>query len=459
MSNLVLSPKFTAFIKADTEREFLEGTTAAGKTTVGIFKFMIKVAASEKKYHVIAAADVGTAEKNIINPEMGLLEQFDGLTEYHPSGKGGIGLPHIEFKTNNGTKIIYVAGYDNKAKWKKVLGSQSGCVYIDEVNTADMEFVREISHRCDYMMTTSNPDSPDLDIYKEFINKSRPLKKFVSQYPKELLTQLNAPKEKGWVHWYFTFYDNASLSKEDIDKKIRAVPKGTKMYKNKIQGLRGKATGLVFINFDEKKHVKSKNWAKQFIRKSNKQEEYFIKFSCGVDTSYSQKSPDTIAIAYIGITNKGKVIVLDERVYNNATLGTPLAPSDTVQNIIDFMKRNTEEWGMCHHIFIDSADQATKIEFKKYKRQNRSCNYTIDDAWKKTTIVSRINLQLGWMHYTEEKEPDMYILEHCQGYVKELNTYSWNEEKDNEPEDGNDHMVNAVQYAFLPYKEKIGVKR
>ena len=456
MSNLVLSPKYIDFLKVDVEREYLEGTTAAGKTTVGIFKFMLKVAASQRKYHVMAAADVGTAEKNLINPENGLLEQFDPLAKYYPSGHSSISIPHIEFATNNGTKIIYIAGYDNKAKWKKVLGSQSGCVYIDEVNTADMEFLREISHRCDYMMTTSNPDSPDLDVYKEFINKSRPLKQYVSQYPAELLRQLDASPQKGWVHWYFTFYDNAALTKEDIERKIRSVPKGTKMYKNKIQGLRGRATGLVFINFDEQVHIKDKDWAKQFCTKEPGKE-HFVKFSVGIDTAYSQKSPDTIAIAFLGITNRGKLIVLDERVYNDAELGTPLAPSDTVRNLVDFARRNTEEWGMCHYIFIDSADQATKTEYKKFKRKDQTCIYKMEDAWKKTTIVSRINMQIGWFHHTEEKEPDMYVLSHCTNYIKELNTYSWNEEKDNEPEDGNDHMVNAVQYGFLPYKDKIGV--
>lgn len=464
---LLLSEKFKNFLRVDAEREFLEGTTAAGKTTVGIFKFMLKVAGSDKKYHVLAGTDKGTVEKNVINSERGLIEQFDGVARYYAAGKGGIGLPHIEYDTVNGTKIIYVTGFENKSRWKKVLGSQSGCVYIDEVNTADMEFLREISHRCDYMMTTSNPDSPDLDVYKEFINKSRPLKRYVADYPDELLEQLDSPREKGWVHWYFTFYDNAAMTAEDIEKKIRAVPKGTKMYKNKILGLRGKATGLVFANFDERKHIKSKQWAKQFIRTKKDQWEYFIKFSCGVDTSYSQKSPDTIAMAFIGITNKGKLIVLDERVYNNAELSIPLAPSDTARNIVDFMKRNTEEWGMCHHIFLDSADQATKTEYQKYKRSHSDCVYNINDAYKKVTRINRINLQLGWLAETDnmtengevEQIPNMYILNHCKEYVKELNKYSWDEEKDNEPEDGNDHMVNAVQYAFLPYKEKIGVTR
>lgn len=64
--DLVLSEKYKAFLKPDTGG-VPEGTTAAGKTTVGIFKFMLKVAQSPKKLHILAADDTGTAEKNIIN--------------------------------------------------------------------------------------------------------------------------------------------------------------------------------------------------------------------------------------------------------------------------------------------------------------------------------------------------------------------------------------------------------
>ena len=50
-SKLLLSEKYKAFLKCDAPVEFLEGTTAAGKTTVGIFKFMLKVAENPKKLH------------------------------------------------------------------------------------------------------------------------------------------------------------------------------------------------------------------------------------------------------------------------------------------------------------------------------------------------------------------------------------------------------------------------
>ena len=144
-SKLLLSEKYKAFLKCDAPVEFLEGTTAAGKTTVGIFKFMLKVAESPKKLHIIAADDTGTAEKNIINKDLGILDDFGILVEYNGSGTKDDKIPHLILHTGRGDKVIYVLGYGNKRKWKKALGGQYGCLYIDEVNTADIDFVREAS--------------------------------------------------------------------------------------------------------------------------------------------------------------------------------------------------------------------------------------------------------------------------------------------------------------------------
>ena len=443
----MLSPKFKDFLACYCEREFLEGTTAAGKTTVGIPKFMIRVAMSDKKDHVIAGADIGTVEKNIINSELGLLSQFEGISSYHASGKGNIRLPHIRYQTTKGEKIIYVCGYNDKTRWKKVLGSQVGCVFVDEVNIADMEFMREITHRCDYMMTTSNPDDPSLPIYKEFINKSRPLKRYLRDYPKELLGELNEPHVKGWVHWYFTFYDNASLTKEAIQKKIDAVPVGTKMYKNKIQGLRGRATGLVFSNFDRKQHVIDYVPFKTYIKENNLS---FKTFSCGVDTAYSENSPDTISFIFQGILSNGKLVILDEEVRNNRDIEEPLAPSDVAINLVSFLERNRKEWGFAMNVFVDSADQATLKELNKYAANN-PCVYIFNNAWKKMKIVDRIHLQLGWF-----KTCDYIVLGHCSEHIKELESYSWKEDK-YEPEDKNDHTINASQYGWLPHVKIIGV--
>lgn len=441
-----LSPKYVDFINSieHVDADFLEGTTAAGKTTVGVgVKFMRMVSRSKKKFHIIAAKTTGVAEKNIIQQDNGILDIHKNAV-YCGNGDKDNKIPHIKFEG----KIIYVLGYDNKAKWQLVLGGQYGCVYIDEINTADIEFVREISTRNDYLMATLNPDNPNLPVYKEFINRSRPYKKYTSDVPLEIMKDLVEPAVPKWRYWFFSFYDNASLTEEDIEKKKQSAPIGTKLYKNKIQGLRGKATGIVFINFDAKKHVVKSGWIKQEVDQGKMK---FIKFTAGLDTAYSASSADTIAMIFQGITEDGKLITLDELVLNNAEMQVPFAPSDIVTKFISFLEKNRETWGFAKDVFIDSADQATMTELNKYKRQHGTV-YNFVNAYKKTGIIDRINLQLGWI-----AEESYLVCSHCLNHISELGNYSWQEKKDL-PEDGNDHTINANQYAWLPYKHMIGRK-
>lgn len=449
MTKFPLSQKYIDFINTTdgVRAEFLEGTTASGKTTVGAgVKFMRMVSRSTKKLHIVASRSVGTAEKNIIQQDNGILDLHRGAV-YCGNGDKDYKLPHIKFEG----KIIFILGYDNRDKWEMVLGSQFGCVYIDEINTANIEFVREISARNDYLLATLNPDDPSLPVYKEFVNRSRPYRQYASDVPPEIMEELTEEPVPEWRYWFFTFRDNLSMTEEDIRRKKDSAPKGTKLYKNKIIGLRGRATGLVFSNFEHSRHIISADRAREFLPDRKKRDkEQFIQFSAAVDTAYSQKSPDTIAMSFLGITNRGRCIVLDERVYNNAALQTPIAPSDTVRNLIDFLDRNRKTWGFARDVFIDSADQATLTEFAKYKRQH-GCVYNAVPAWKKMTIIDRINKQLGWLAHE-----DFLIVDSCKHYIAELDSYSWREDKDNTPEDAHDHMINSVQYAWIPYETKIG---
>ncbi len=437
--DLVLSEKYKAFLKCQTPVEFLEGTTAAGKTTVGIFKFMLKVAQSPKKLHILAADDTGTAEKNIINKDLGILDDFGSLVEYNGSGTKDDKIPHILFHTSSGDKTIYVLGYGNKKKWKKALGGQYGCLYIDEINTADIDFVREASMRCDYLMATLNPDDPSLDVYKEYINCSRPLPEWADSTPQEIRDELIEEPKPGWVHWFFSFDDNAGLPEAKKRQIIQNTPKGTKIYKNKILGLRGKATGLVFPNFGAG-HIITAAQARQYS---------FRKFTCGLDTSYSAKSPDTIAMLFQGITTDRILITLAKKVYSNKDLDQPLAPSDTALKFVEFLERCRNDWGFARDTFIDCADAATITELRKYKRLH-GCIYNFVGSYKKITILDRIKLQLGWIQQGCYK-----VVDTCPEHIREMGLYSWDETKDI-PEDGHDHTINAQQYGWIPYRNQIG---
>ena len=443
---LILSEKYKAFLRCDAPVEFLEGTTAAGKTTVGLFKFMCKVAESPKKLHILAAKDTGTAEKNIINKDLGIIDDFGILTQYNGNGTKDDKIPHILFRTNKGDKVIYVMGYGDKKKWQKALGGQYGCLYIDEINTADIDFVREASMRCDYLIATLNPDDPSLDVYKEYINCSRPLPEWEDGTPQEIKDELKEEPKPGWIHWFFSFDDNAGLPEEKKQRIIQNTPKGTKIWKNKIEGLRGKATGLVFPNFLRKKHVVSEEWVRSQMAAGKIR---FKKLTCGLDTSYSSKSPDTIAMMFQGITEDRKLITLAEKVYSNKDLDQPLAPSDTAVKFIEFLERCRKDWGFAKDTFVDCADAATITELRKYKRLH-SCLYNFVESYKKVTILDRIKLQLGWF------QPDCYlVLDKCTNHISEMEKYSWDDEKD-VPEDKNDHTINSQQYGWIPFRNMIG---
>ena len=433
--------KYDDFVIHKAEAEFLEGTTASGKTTVGLFKFMLEVAASEQKQHIIAALDKGTLEKNIIDKDHGIIEEWGSLCEYYGNGRGNTTLPHLLFNTPNGQKVIFCLGYDDKTRWKKALGGQYGCLFIDEINVADIEFVREAVMRSDYVMATLNPDDPALPVYTEFVNRSRPVKKWADDTPAELRNMLNSPQAPNWTHWYFNFDDNIALTDEKKARMRRNVPEGTKLWKNKIQGLRGRSTGLVFSNFTDR----------NIRRAAEVKNVKFKRFSLGVDTAYSAKSADTISFVFLGITQDRELYVLEEKVFNNADRNEPLAPSDVVRELVAFADFCRIAWGDFRHIFIDSADQATITEAQKYKRSHGT-TYIFNAAYKETKILDRINLQLGWI-----AKEQFIVLDHCRECLREIGVYAWQEDK-NAPEDANDHTVNATQYGFLPYVHEIGIE-
>lgn len=449
-----LSQKYIDFLGYDASAEFLEGTTFAGKTTVAVPKFMFRIMNDKStKPNIIAGLDLGTIEKNIINSDMGLLEIFGdyesgGCIEYKPNGAGKISLPHILFHTPNGNKVIYVLGYDNKKRWKKALGGQCYGLFIDEFNIADMEFVREAFMRADYRLCTMNPDDPNKECYSQFVNHARPIDKYKNDAPVELLEMLNQPVIDDWTWWYFTFDHNKSLTEEKKKKIIESVPVGTKLWKNKIKGLRGRATGLVF-NITEKDIITEKyamfiDWQEKVPKKKRK----FIRFAIGCDTSYSKRTHDKLTFEFIGITDDRKCILLEEETYNNKDREIPFAPSDVIPKLVTFAEKCKVKWGFARYIFIDNADAGTIAEANKYKRKT-GCIYVFTGAWKKTKNLTRVQLNQSWLNTN-----DFLIVETCRCYINECNTYSYTE--DGQLEDGNDHSIQGCQYAWLPFKKMIG---
>ncbi len=136
------------------------------------------------------------------------------------------------------------------------------------------------------------------------------------------------------------------------------------MYKNKILGVRGRAEGLIFSNFEYRNNV---------ITQQEAAAKEYIHFSCGVDTSYSAQSEDTISFIFQGITRDGELIVLEEEVKNNKDEKIPFSPSDIALNLFQFLERCRKKMGisqnsLCGQRRSGNFDRNSKAKEKEPKR-------------------------------------------------------------------------------------------
>jgi PBSX family phage terminase large subunit len=432
--------KYLDFILTDSIVDMVEGTTQAGKTTTIInTKFLYMLKKTSRKKHLIAGESLGTIVSNILNTgDCGLCDIYPDIV-LNLNGSYEQKIPHLKI----GEDIVYLVGYSDIAKYKKVLGGQFGVVFIDEINIAHMDFIHELLlPRFEYLCGTLNPDNPDKEIYTEVINRCRPIEGH--NIPDYIWTELNKSQPmNNWNYWFFTYDDNPSITEERKQQLLSSLLPETREYQTKILGKRTKGTGLIF-------YLPNDN----IITEAEARNRQYKRFSCGIDTSYSRNTDDTFALIFQGVSNKGELIVLEEEVYNNKDRKEKglisLSPSDMALVIDEFVIKNSKKWGICNTIFIDSADAGTISECIKFKRQNGR-SYNIVEAWKSLKIIDRINLQNGWI-----AQKKYLIVNDCKNHIKEHNIYSWLPNKD-EPEDCNDHTINASQYGWIPYKSEIGV--
>ena len=82
---------------------------------------MLEVANSPKKLHILAAKDTGTAEKNIINKDLGIVDDFGLLAEYNGNGTKDDKIPHILFNIpKSDLRMIFRLRYLDDRTWAAV---------------------------------------------------------------------------------------------------------------------------------------------------------------------------------------------------------------------------------------------------------------------------------------------------------------------------------------------------
>ena len=150
-----------------------EGTIRSSKTVTAIQEFYESVQCSNEVLHLIAAADLDAIRENILNSQFGLLVT-------HPETcrlmKDKIGSYYVYPPILQTLKRVLLRLYADR--WEKVLGKTLGIILVDEVNTANKQFIdecfaRQVSVDNPLMIWTLNGDNPQHWIYQDYINRAK----------------------------------------------------------------------------------------------------------------------------------------------------------------------------------------------------------------------------------------------------------------------------------------------
>jgi PBSX family phage terminase large subunit len=240
-----------------------EGSIRSSKTEFLKPTFIFNVLDSDEELHLIAANDLDSINDNILDGEHGLYSMFPGLLEITRDEIGGYYLAvksNIPDRPNN--KKILLVGFSTANKWEKILGKTIGCILIDEVNTANKQFVdecfaRQASANKPIQLWTLNGDVPTHWIYTDYINRCNIAKKYCDRVPASIRADMDkVPKQKGWYYFHFLMQDNPTMSKDKIERTASIYPVGSYYHTIKILGERGAPGKLVYIDYLSDKLIK-----------------------------------------------------------------------------------------------------------------------------------------------------------------------------------------------------------
>ena len=252
LDQVKITDKFKDIMHDNTQVIFAEGKTNAGKSFILGIKFFRRIFSSPKSHtqFVLAGKSLPVLEKMYIHNMTSFYNLYKPLCDYTSKGQGGA---KIIIKTPTGNKMVYLVGYNDKSRWTDILGLTIHGFDIEEINTANSEFVDEAMIRVfrngGFLLCSCNGGDPDEDVYTEHLNQCRPLDKWADEIPAETWRELerSEPNDR-YRYYFFTFDDNPTMTEEEIQGLLESIPKGSYQWKTKILGIRGIREGAIYVD-------------------------------------------------------------------------------------------------------------------------------------------------------------------------------------------------------------------
>ena len=156
-----------------------------------------------------------------------------------------------------------------------------------------------------------------------------------------------------------------------------------------------------------------------------------------------------------GVTERGRVILLDTYYYSPSGKVNKKAPSDLVEDLYSFEQRNIARWGM--DPWKRSADSATAdyaLDNEYFKRYSVKWHHVAKT--RKVAMIDHVQnlLAQGRFFYLDTEANEIFISEHKR--------YQWDEKtiKSDDPRviKEHDHTCDALQYFVIDNRRDLGLK-
>lgn len=391
-----------------------DGSVRSGKTIGTLWDFARFCLDGPEGLFVLAGRTQRTVINNLILP----LQEMFGPT-----------LVQIKYGTGTASILgreVLIVGANNEQARTKIQGLTLAGAYADEVATLPESFFDMLYSRLSIdgarMWCTCNPEGPHHWFKKKWLDRAR----LWVNHEGEVIDRRDEferldpedPKRPLNLHRFsFLLDDNKNLSAEYIAGR-KAAYSGL-FYERMIRGRWALADGVIYSDFDEKKHVIPHDQLPQMERV----------LSAGVDHGMTNATSG-IMVGLAQVDGVYRLYLIDEWAPPKAT------PAEHSEMFKAWLKPHSmqPEW-----IFIDPAAEVLQFQFYQDK-VGRTANASNSHAGLQT-IASLF------------KRDRIRVSDRCVNFLRELPEYVWDAKASAKGEDKvvklDDHFMDAGRYAVI----------
>jgi PBSX family phage terminase large subunit len=386
-----------------------DGSIRSGKTFLSIAWLIQINQTCPEGDGMILGQTPQTIERNFLNSFMEIV----GEGNYHYKTGERLDL-YYYVGDERKVRRFYIVGAKDVGAIKRIRGSTLMIAYVDEgtlmPETVFEELVGRLSSKHAKCLVTTNPDSPNHWLLKQYVE--------------------DAEASKDWRRFKFLLEDNWALDPEYIERIKRQYKSIPARYQRMIKGRWVVAQGVIYQVFNEERHVIKKVPQGAVLRR------------CFVGADYGVENATVFLLIGEYLINKEKVyIVLKEYYYSGRETMRSKTTSEFAEDFVRFLKGHK-----ALEIVIDPSAAALITELDRPKvKKAAGVIYNVTPA--NNSVTEGIQSVANLLHAGR-----LLVMESCEHLIEEFGIYAWCPKAQargvDAPIKEDDHALDALRYAI-----------